>query len=374
MSIWQSAFLSEFPKGNIQNYHGPPGSLGFVNNSFTSALEHPKGFLINPSRWLRYNFEDRFDRVIGVDISIKGTAVIPIFLIYPPVPSPYFQIVSIGNGVIKLSIAVEGMPNSGRVKLEVMNQVALFEKLIINNSFTQTPFKLRVRWHTTGQVHVWWNDELVAYKPVHAAGAIFPIGDVAIGAPMEAGSGFLPSMDVTYFYVKVLRENGAELKLDKELKLSTEYVDLQDPCWERIRIIQDKLLFDYRTFMGKVVDKLTQEWRNSDNGQPFSKESIDAHNASKDALVAFLSFLRTGQSEYRDKYLVLIEQFLGIVASTDPDSFVEVVSLTKQKNSEIDEECRKKMQLIYDSNKQLKPIKKLMDETMNIIESIAGGN
>jgi len=373
MSIWRSAFLHEFPKGNLKNYLGSPGTLSFQGLGATSTLTPPKGFLLNPSRWLRYDFEEGFDRVIGVDITLSGTAFIPIFLIFPPKPSPYFQIASVGNGLVKLHIGVEGTSNSGRVKLEIGSQSMTFEDLAVPNSFGQVPFKLRARWHTTGQVHVWWNDDLIAYEPKVAAGNSFSIDDVAIGEPNEAGSGFLPSMDVTYFYVKVLRDNDAETKLIQEIELDPECFDPDDPCWERVEKLQLDITQAYRRLMGSAIEKLTQPWRNKDNGLPFSNKSIEAHEAAKAAFAAFLMFLRDNNLTQRNEYLQRIEQFLRIIASTDPDLFAETLELVQRHEASIPEECRTKMELIFNHNiGQLEELRFLMDETMAIINKIAG--
>lgn len=66
-------------------------------------------------------------------------------------------------------------------------------------------------------------------------------------------------MDVSHFYVKVLRETESETKLAKELEIDFGYMKPDDPCWERIAKIQDGITAQFRDFMDQVVAELTQE-------------------------------------------------------------------------------------------------------------------
>ncbi|MGH8932033.1 MAG: right-handed parallel beta-helix repeat-containing protein [Egibacteraceae bacterium] len=359
--VWKSVFLHEFLDGDPANLHAVPGELSVLpDGPIIQPTPAPadRGFLLTPGRALGYRFEEPFEDVIGVDLSVD----LSVELLFPP-QIPFvnnFPLVSLGDGTVTLSIHRVPTPSFAvGIRLSVDGSSMQFDEFHTVVMPSGQTNRLRVRWHTHGQAQIWHEGVLRAYEPGFAAGRSFEIDRLVVGRPGEPTPPS-PRFRARRVYLKLLRRDDARHEIDRHVPLDVSCFPA-DQCAEHVRVLHEELVSRARAFMTGIVSKLTTSWREGQAPGPFSPESIAAHEAAVGAAEAFGAFLDTREQAAANTFLQRIGEFFDILATADPAGFAELVTDLAQHAESVDPACRRTLEPVYAANADaLQPLELLL--------------
>jgi hypothetical protein len=128
---------------------------------------------------LGYHFQRALENVIGVDLSVD-------LVLSAQAAFEHLTVLSLGGGTVTLVVlnvqfAFIGPNLEGRARVLFTVDGESLE-FTLRFAPSQT-LRLRVRWHTHGQVQVWQERVLRAYEPGFAAGHAVGIDRLAVGGP-----------------------------------------------------------------------------------------------------------------------------------------------------------------------------------------------
>lgn len=259
MAVWNSVFLHEFLDGNPANLRALPGDLTVLpNGPVVEPTPDPedRGFLVSPGRLLGYHFQRAIENVIGVDLSVD-------LVLSAQAAFEHLTVLSLGGGKVTLlmlnvQFAFIGPNIDGRARvLFTVNG----ESMEFNLRFVPSQtLRLRVRWHTHGQVQVWQERVLRAYEPGFAAGRAVGIDRLAVGGPGGLGGGGAAGILVRRVYVKLLRRDDSRNELRKQVAIDTSMLP-RTPCATAAGALLADMLAQIRKFMTEVILKTTTLWR-----------------------------------------------------------------------------------------------------------------
>jgi hypothetical protein len=367
--VWKPAFLHEFLDGDPANLHAVPGELTVLpDGPVIEPTPDPadRGMLMAPgNRLLGYRFDEPFEGVIGVDLSID--------LLYPE-PNPFspaiVPLVSLGAGAVTLSMgrletSFPGLPPDflpARVVLNVDGTSMQFDRIALPPFALLRTTRFRARWHTNGQAHIWHEGVLRAYEPGLAAGRFVTIDQLVTGIPSDVPR-FFPRYRVRRVYLKLLRRDDAQQAIDRQVALDVSCLPPLDHCTEQIRVLQEELVSRTRAFMTGIIARLTTSWREGQTTGPFSPESIAANEAAVGAARAFGDFLETRQQAAANSFLQRIGEFFDILAAADPAGFAQLLDLADRAET-VDPACRRTLEPVYAANAEtLQPLARLLQAT-----------
>jgi hypothetical protein len=182
-----------------------------------------------------------------------------------------------------ISLIADLGPDVTRVQLHLgATQVALGIPPV-----TRSPFRLRGRWHTHGQAHLWANGTLVAYRPDAVAGGSFSVIDLQLSGRSAGAGPATGTPRVRSTTVKVLRRDGPIGYLDELLPVRIGD-GLTPECARRMAGKQQEAMRQIRAFMTASIARLTRAWSQGDAHEPFSPEAIRAQQAAVAAARAFV--------------------------------------------------------------------------------------
>lgn len=384
MAVWNSVFLHEFLDGNPANLRALPGNLTVLpNGPIVEPTPDPqdRGFRVSPGRELGYHFQRALENVIGVDLSAD-------LVLSPQAAFEHLTVLSLGGGTVTLvvlNVQFAGINpfellGTTRVRFTVDGESMEFT-LFFGSSIavsSQTPLRLRVRWHTHGQVQVWQERVLRAYEPGFAVGRAVGIDRLAVGGPGGLGGGGAAGILVRRVYVKLLRRDDSRNELREQVAIDTSMLP-RTPCATAAGALLADMLAQIRKFMTAVILKTTTSWREGQPQSPFSPEAIAAHQAAVAAAEAFVAFLTTRERASADTFLEQIGTLLDILAAADPTRYAalleELAALAKTFDKTLDPpHCREELQPLFAANTQtLEPLAHLLQETWERAKAASPG-
>jgi hypothetical protein len=365
--VWRPVFLHEFLDGDPANLRAAPGELEVLpDGPVIQPTPDPadRGMLMTPGNQLIvYRFQEPFEDVIGVDLSVD--------ILYPA-PNPFteavFPLVALGNGALSLSLARMGPaipdpppgPMPVRALMNVLGAVLQVELLVMPAFADLRTTRYRIRWHTHGQAQMWHEGQLVGYEPQLAAGRSMTVDQLVIGFPFSEPR-FAPRYRVRRVYLKLLRRDDAQRAADGQVPINL-CAGSPDPCVEQVRGIQREMLSRIRAFMSAILPVLTTPWRaGSQGGGPFSPESIAAHTAAVDAARAFGDFVIGRQQPDADTFLSRIGDLFDVLATTDPAGYTQLLADLEELEGTVDPGCRRSFEPLFTANEAtLAPLASLL--------------
>lgn len=315
-SVWSSAFQHQFLDGNPANLTAPPGDLTIVPEGPVVGPTPPadqRGFPMWPGHRLEYAFGAAFEQVIGADISLD--------LFFPP-GSEQLQlsgVVRLGDGRVRL--LTDFVSSIARLQLWVGTSV-MSVSVPITAAGT---VKIRTRWHTSGQSHIWVDGTLRAYRPSLAVQNSLTVDRLSLGHPSASVLPDAPRMLARRVCVRLLRDNDPARYLDA-LHPIVEPLSLPPDCREQVEAIHDEVRGEMRRFMSATVGRITAAWDEGQGGGPFSAEAIAAHEAASAAREAFVHFmLHRRDADAAEQVLDRIGAFLAVIETADPAGYQALV-------------------------------------------------
>lgn len=354
MAVWNSVFLHEFLDGNPANLRALPGDLTVLpNGPVIEPTPDPqdRGFLISPGHLLGYHLQRALENVIGVDLSVD-------LVLSAEAALEDITVVSLGGGKVKLSMFNVPFPFA-HVSFTVDG-----ESMDFNLRFVPSrTLRLRVRWHTHGQVQVWQERVLRAYQSGFATGRAVGIDRLAVGGPGGLGGTGAQGILVRRVYVKVLRRDDSRNELREQVAIDTGTLR-ETPCALAAGALQAEMLAQIREFMTEVIVKTTTSWREGQPHAPFSPDAIAAHQAAVAAAEAFVAFLATREETAADTFLHQIGKLLDILAAVDPTRYAALLERLAAHAETFDPNCQGELRHLYNANAQtLDPLAHLLHKT-----------
>jgi hypothetical protein len=372
MAVWNSVFLHEFLDGNPANLRALPGDLIVLpNGPVVEPTPDPadRGFRVSPGHVLGYQFQGALANIIGVDLSVD-------LVMSAQAAFEYLTVVSLGGGAVTLMILnVEFVPvgpnNEGRAnfRFTVAGETMDFTLRFVPS---QT-IRLRVRWHTHGQVQVWQERLLRAYQPGFAAGHTVGIDRLAVGGPGGLGGGGAAGILVRRVYVKLLRRDDSRNELSEQVAIDTSMLP-RTSCAMAANTLLADMHARIRTFMTDFIVKTTTSWREGQPQEPFLPEAKAAHQAAVAAGEAFVAFLATREETAADSFLEQIGTLVDTVAAVDPPRYSALLEELAHLAETLDPKCRDELQPLYEANAHtLEPLAHLLEETGERVRVAAEG-
>jgi hypothetical protein len=372
MAVWNSVFLHEFLDGNPANLRAIPGTLTILpNGPVVEPTPDPqnRGFRVSPGRELRYQFQGALANVIGVDLSVD-------LVLSAQAAFEYLTVMSLGGGAVTL-VMVNAEPTfSGnnvvfrvRVRFTVAGETMDFSLRVVPSQTV----RLRVRWHTHGQVQVWQESLLRAYQPGFAAGHAVGIDRLAVGGPGGLGGGGAAGILVRRVYVKLLRRDDSREELSEQVPIDTSMLP-RTPCATAANALLADMHARIRKFMTEFIVKTTTSWREGQPQAPFSPEANAAHQAAVAAGEAFVAFLATHEETAARSFLEQISKLLDTAAAADPPRYAALLEELAHLAETLDPKCRDELRPLYEANAQtLEPLAHLLEETGERVKAAAEG-
>jgi hypothetical protein len=356
MAVWNSVFLHEFLDGNPANLRALPGHLTVLPNG-PVVLPTPdpanRGFRVAPGCVLGYQFQGALANVIAVDLSVD-------LVLTADAAFQDLTVLSLGGGAVTLVMPSVDAPG-GRAGFRLTVDGASMD-FTLRFVPSQT-IRLRVRWHTHGQVQVWQERLLRAYQPGFAAGHAVGIDHLTVGGPIGRVGREGGYIWVRRVYVKLLRRDDSRNELGEQVDIDTSMLP-RTPCAIAVNALLADMLARIRTFMTDFIVKTTTSWREGQPQAPFSPESIAAHQAAVAAGDAFVAFLATREATAADSYLEQIGTLINTIAAADPPRYAALLKELEALTGKIDPNCRQELQPLYEANAQtLEPLAHLLQET-----------
>lgn len=330
MGVWRPVFVHEFLDGNPANFRSVPGRLTVVPGGLTVQPTPPpeeRGFAVRPGHSMSFAMEQPFANVIGADIALD--------LFLPPIVAGQSRSgrVILGNGALRL--LVDFLDDLLRLQLFVSGGV-MASSLAVPAS---GPLRIHARWHIHGQAHVWIDGRLRAYEPELAAGANFTVDGLSLGhhaaAPIPEAPGFL----VRRFGVRLLRPEDPTSLFDRMLPLGAE-PPIDAGCARHIAALRNEALLMVRHFMMANLPKLTASWRDGQPHEPFTPESIAAHDSASAAARTFVTYLKRQNDADGQRFLGEIGSFLAVLAAADPTGYAQLVAQLDELSGRLEPRCR----------------------------------
>jgi hypothetical protein len=348
--VWKSVFLHKFLDGNPANLQAVPGELTVLpDGPVIEPTPEPadRGFLVTPGRSLGYRFEEPFEDVIGVDLSVE--------VFFPLGFTGAFPLVSLGDGTVTLGMQLA--PSQVFVGVDGGDM-----KVDVPGLFIGRITRFRLRWHTHGQVHFLHEGVLRGYEPAFVAGHSLAIDQLVVGG-IPADVAPFPRYRVRRVYLKLLRRDDARHRIDGQVPLDVSCLPPTE-CAEQVRVLLEELRSRTRVFMTGIISMLTTSWREGQPQGPFSPESVAAHQAAVGAGEAFGAFLETRQEASADTFLQRIGEFFHILAAADPAGFAELLTDLEQRAETLDPACRRTLEPVHTANAEtLQPLAELLQAT-----------
>jgi hypothetical protein len=366
MAVWNSVFLHEFLDGNPANLRALPGNLTVLpNGPVVEPTPDPadRGFRVAPGRVLGYQFQGALANVIGVDLSVD-------LMLSAEAAFENLTVLSLGGGAVTLVMPNVDAPG-GRAGFRFMVDGAGMD-FTLRFVPSQT-MRLRVRWHTHGQVQVWQERLLRAYQPGFAAGHAVGINQLAVGGPIGRVGREGGYILVRRVYVKLLRRDDSRNELSEQVDIDTSMLP-RTPCATAANALLADMLARIRAFMTEFIVKTTASWREGQPQAPFSPEAIAAHQAAVAAGEAFVAFLARREATAADSFLEQISKLLDIAAAVDPPRYAALLKELAPLAETLDPKCRGELQPLYEANTQtLEPLARLLQVTGERVRAAAEG-
>jgi len=372
MAVWNSVFLHEFLDGNPANLRALPGDLTVLpNGPVVTPTPDPedRGFRVSPGHVLGYHFQRPLENVIGVDLSVD-------LVLSVQAAFEHLTVVSLGGGKVTLVLLnaqfafigpnIEGR---ARVRFTVDGESMEFSLRFVP---AQT-LRLRVRWHTHGQVQVWQERVLRAHEPGFAPGRAVGIDRLAVGGPGGLGGGGAAGILVRRVYVKLLRRDDSRNELREQVAIDTSMLP-RTPCATAAGALLAEMLAQIRKFMSEVIMKTTTSWREGQPQGPFAPEAVAAHRAAVAAAEAFVAYLGTREETAAHTFLEQIGTLLDVLAAADPARYAALLDELAALAESFDPDCRAVLQPLYTANTQaLDPLADLLTQTWDRAKAASQG-
>jgi hypothetical protein len=362
-AVWRSVFVHEFLDGNPANFRAVPGQITVLPGGLAvhpTPRPEDRGFPVRPGHSLTYEIAEPFQSVIGADIALD------IFLPAAAAGQQRSGRVILGGGAVRL--LTDFLDDLLRLQLFVGSGV-LAASLTVPAS---GPLRVRTRWHTHGQAHVWLDGALRAYEPALAAGASFTVDRVTVGHHATAPAPDVPEFLVRRVGVKLLRPQDASNMLDQVLPIDAE-VPLDDECARQVAAIRNEALAMIRQFMMANLLRLTQSWREGQAHAPFTPEAVAAHESASAAAPTFIEFLKRRRDADREQFLAQIGRFLAILAAADPTGYAQLVAKLEQLSERLEPRCRAALEpFAAEHGEDLAPLAALFQATWARIQTPGG--
>ncbi|GIJ59299.1 right-handed parallel beta-helix repeat-containing protein [Virgisporangium aurantiacum] len=369
--VWKPALLHEFLDGDLGNIRALPGELTVLPPGERVIRPTPdpadRGLLTGFGRSVGYRFEQPPGDVIGVDLGVD--------VLYLPQPGAVVRmpIVSIDDDRLALRVSHENVvvPGTVRTGVTVLVDGDPVDLGVLDVSL-QRPTRLRLRWHTHGQLHLFCDGRLRAYEPGVAVGRSVELGGVDVGKyPQVLPSG--PRFLVRRVYLKFLRRDDSRRDLDVQVPL---YIGCAPPpagCVAQARRVHEQMRARTQAFMSRFIASTTTSWRGQSPG-PFSPASAAAHAAAVDAARAFDTFLGTREPAAADTFSRRIGDFFDSLAADDPAGYAALVAELNGLADGIDPACRQAFQPVRDANAEvLAPLAALFGQAWQRAQAVRGG-
>jgi len=313
-----------------------------------------RGFLLSRRHRLDYAFEREVSKVIGVDVQLEFRT---------KRARPAQAGLALGGEAFSLELLCKDETNA-IVTLAVGGDVTRIESESMPRS---ERIRLRLRWHTHGQMHMWINGELRRYKPDLAIGAELSVPSLSFTGP---NGNLVGGWLARRIQVKLLRRDDAVNVLDRLLPIDP---GLSRSCARLTAAMKRPALALIRQYMTATVTRLTREWRHGDPHLPFSAESLAAHEAAMAGAREFMTFLVSRDPAAGEQFLSHTGKFLAILAAADPDGYTELIAQLSQLPMDLDPECRAQLEPVAKANAEtLAPVGDLLQTAWEMAQAAGG--
>jgi hypothetical protein len=391
MAVWNPIFLHEFPDRDLNNFHAVEGQL--LRSTPPPAIgPSGSGVLVDVDEWLGFELANKVESVVGVDVDVSvdvryRVSESPVSIFLASNEPLVAALLSVDDQLrVFVQIAAQDFIDSNQDATDAVDAKLIvhsggstltYDQLRLSHRKTE---RLRLNWHTNGQLRVWQNRALVAYANDFAAGSKATVDRVTLGAPPSGASDDLPKL-FDHFYLKLLREDDAVEAIADEFPSIVSYLPPQikdDPLLERCKALMLnntlQTLDRYRAFMSKFSQSTTTDWQSgSDAASPFSQASIDAHRLSNEALVHVIGYLQDPGPVDAQHAVEKMTQFFEILHNQLPDEFRGLVSDLNDPGAELPYECRELADRIGSVSDAQHPIVLLLHEIQQAAAEVASG-
>ncbi|WP_329439749.1 hypothetical protein [Streptomyces canus] len=325
--MWRSVLLHEFPDEDIHSLQAVPGAL-----TAASLALHPSGgsVTVTPISRFRYVLRTPLRDVIGVSCRLK--------LRYPfQGPAEPEPLIRLGT-FVRLSV----QPTASDQML-VRVKIAGTELRLALPVYPFPQFALlRFDWHTSGQVSVSVDGQLIGYHNALSASARFAVDDLSVGRGDPDQSLTYQRYEIGRLLVRVLTRSDALGTLARELPaIDVPDGDMYRRCRMRIMVDLQRKLDRLRNFMTAINQTLTYPW--PDDAGPTERPSFPevtrVHDLATTAVAALWRMLRSADFTNSDDFLAPFTQLLEILQRTRPDEFRQLIQELTQTPT-VPRECR----------------------------------
>jgi hypothetical protein len=391
MAVWNPIFLQEFPDRDLNNFHAVEGQL-LRSTPPPTIGPSGSGVLVGVDEWLGFELANQVESVIGVYIELSvdvryRVSESPVSIFLGSNEPLVAGLLSVGDQFrVFVQIAAQDFLDSNRdatdtvdAKLVVHSggSTLTYDQLHLSHRKTQ---RLRLNWHTNGQLRVWQNQALVAYASDFAPSSKATVDRFTLGVFASGASDDLQKR-FDHFYLKLLREEDAVEAVAGEFPSMVSYLPPEirdDPLLERCKALMLRntlqTLDRYRAFMSKFSQSTTTNWQSgSDAASPFSRASIDAHRLSNEAFLHVISYLQDPGPIHAQHAVEKMTQFFEILHNQLPDEFRGLVSDLNDPGAELPYECRELADQIAAVSDTQQPIVSLLHQIQQAAAEVASG-
>lgn len=379
MTSWKLLYENRFPRRadggsfSIDHYRAPDGAQSFASGPVFMMFTGFPGFGIASGRNITYTPVGRFRDLIGVDVTMDFVLV----NLTEGASVPLFEVV----GGLSATLSASAMsPSSANGKVACRLSVAIngANAIIESLSFRLPEFgldhqrrRLRVRWSTTGQLHVWLDGALIAYENAFQPDFRFDLDRVTIGDAEAPMSGMI-NASITYFRVVQLREEDPVGSLAEQL--DPECIpEISERCKEMAEFELFDMLRQARRLMAGFNASQTSAWRKGDGGSPFTPDALALHKAGDGAGEAFARYMRDGEAQSRQRVLDKLSEVLKGLATVQPQAFKQLVVDNRMMREDFDRHCKDAVAVIRSTNPRLfEKLDPLSCDLETLIQNLAG--
>jgi hypothetical protein len=371
---WQSIFIHEFLDSQLSNVLGAEGRI--IASSPPPTVSAPssttrRGTTIRPGAWFGYELDRPRQEVIGMDIfcdvlaPVSGPgAVLPLASIEGAI-----ALVLIFNDPVSTELIDGQLVAHARLTAKIGNQN-------VNSDTVRIPFRspvtMQVNWHTSGQVRLFLNGELIAYEPQIMPDNQFTVARIIIGDRFAAASQ-QPRFFIQHVSIKILREDVSVTQILEQFPVEYPEEFDDERCETIARDYVKNSMSVIRQFMRLFVSSTTSSWKKSEQTPipSFESAAIEAHERAVNAFTSFMRFILEGDLAARADYLLHLEKFLTLLRNELPGEYAQMLAdldAIEKPSPECLELGRRHLEA---NGEALQPLLSLADETIEIAHNIA---
>jgi len=378
MTAWKLLYENRFPttagstRSIPDSYRAAEGEQSVESGVVILSFSGIPGFGIGDGRNLTYRPSDSLQNVIGMDVAIEFAPI----RISQGQEHPLF---SCDPNGLSLTLSAEEPPATEFQKLKLTIKLDGLAKTIdsvtfrIHRQFPNQELqlrRLRLRWTTNGQLHLWLDDNLIAYENAVQAGTRYKLDTLTIGDASRPNSGRIEAT-LTSFRFAELRENSSGEALGEQLDPALP--DIDERCEKAAQHALNQLMRDARQLMAGFNQSQTSPWRIGDAGTPFKAASVSVHEAGKGAGNAFARYLREESPEARQEVASHLETLLQHLAADQPILFRNLIEKAAETRKSLNQHCKKAAKEARNINTDLlKKLDPLGKDIQEIIHSLTG--